>query len=83
MARVAKFRVEIERVVKSDLGRNPFHPIHISMNMTSQSRVRVWEFEAKDEADARRLFKEAQDMDLPNVRGFTLRSVKLLDGDSR
>lgn len=71
-----KFRVSIQRVVKSGLPPNPFVPIQISMSARSRSLVRVWEFDAKDEAEVRRLFKEAQDQDAPYVRGFTMRSVE-------
>lgn len=77
---MAKFKVTIERVVESGLkGRNPFHPIHVSIDATSRVACRVWEFEAKDEAEVRKLFKEAQDQNLPNVRGFTLRSIERVD----
>ena len=38
--------------------------------------VREWKFEATDEKDVRRLFKEAQDAGISNVCGYTLQSVE-------
>lgn len=69
---MAKFKVEIESLVRR---RNPFRPIHLSLDDKSTYLIRSWEIEAKNEAEARRLFKEAQDKKLPNVIGFTLRSI--------
>jgi hypothetical protein len=78
---VPKFKVEIERIVESGLPPNPFRALTIDLSRTSRSLVRSWEFEAKDEAEVRRLFKEAQEQKLPNVVGFRLRSITLSERD--
>lgn len=43
---------------------------------TVQMHVREWEFEARDEAEVRRLLQEAYDADVPGVRGYSLRQIK-------
>lgn len=70
------FRVELDRVdrLAGERDHNPFlrdiwslPPVH--------KTVRSWEFEAKNEAEVRKLLKEAYEQNLPNVRGFNLRSI--------
>lgn len=73
---MARFRVELERVVESGLPKNPFAARHIGFDRTSRVLVRTWEFDAKSAAAVRWLLKRAQEQDLPNVRGFRLRSIK-------
>jgi hypothetical protein len=68
------FRVKIEKPVQSSRMRNPFRPI--SMNSKINTYVRVWEFEAKDEAEVRMYFEEAKKADLPNVKGYELKSIE-------
>jgi hypothetical protein len=72
---VPKFRVELERPAPREFFRNPFRAPMPSVGATIPMRVRSWEFEAKDEAEVRRLLQEAQDQDIDNVRGFRLRSI--------
>lgn len=79
---MAKFRVELQRCVRSGLGeRNPFHVqlSNISLDTKSTYSVRMWEFEAKNEAEVRRLYEEAVEQNLPNVRGYTIRSIQRVE----
>lgn len=45
-----------------------------------QYNVREWEFEAKDEDEVRQLFKDAQDAEIANVKGYTLQSIEQVAG---
>ena len=69
-----KFKVELERPAPSEgQTRNPFVG-GICGNITMS--IRSWEFEAKDEAEVRRLLDEAIAQNIPNVRGYRLRSIQ-------
>lgn len=70
------FRVELDRVIHTpgERDHNPF--LRDIWNLPPVHRtVRSWEFEAKDEAEVRKLLKEAIAQNLPNVRGFNLRCI--------
>lgn len=56
--------------------RNPFIPLSILAN-TNSPNLRIWEFEAKDEEEVRRLYNEAKASGLPLVQGFQLHEIKL------
>jgi hypothetical protein len=40
---------------------------------------RIWEFQAKNEAEVRRLYQEAKDAKLPEIHGFDLLSIEAID----
>lgn len=42
----------------------------------TQSTIRMWEFEAKDEVEVRKFYNEAKERNLPHVRGFELCSIE-------
>lgn len=71
------FRVELDRRIFSagERPRNPFLGGIPAPGMRHDMSVRVWEFEAIDEDDVRRYLQEAYDQDLPEVRGYRLRSI--------
>lgn len=80
---MAKFLVELQRCVRSGLGnRNPFavQLSNISLDLKSTYSVRSWEIEAKNEAEVRRLYQEAVEQKIDNVRGYVIRSIKRIDG---
>lgn len=80
---MAKFRVSLHRCVESGLpGRNPFRVqlSNISLDVKSRYSVRTWEVYAKSEAEVRRLYEEAVEQKLPNVRGYSIRSIERIDG---
>lgn len=81
---VPKFRVELQRRNRSydpNPYRNPF-----LMNINHLPRINVtvreWEFEAADEAHVLRLFNEAVEQGLENVRGFEVRSITPVSSES-
>lgn len=77
------FKVTLERrIAKRDEPTNPFTPIHISMNARSEYSLRSWEFEAKDEREARKLLDEAYEQKIPNVMGYRLRSIERVEPES-
>jgi hypothetical protein len=57
---------------------NPFEPVDLlNANLRAHYIERVWErMEAKDEAEIRAYFAEAQKNHLPNVEGFELASIE-------
>jgi len=57
---------------------NPFLIRDLFSSGISRS-IKEFRFEAKDENEVKRLFQEAIDNDLPNVRGYTLRSIEEVD----
>jgi hypothetical protein len=72
-----KFKVELQRRNRSydpSPYRNPFL-MNINHLQGGTATVRMWEFEADDEAHVRRLLAEAIEQGLENVRGFELRSI--------
>jgi hypothetical protein len=80
---VPKFRVELKEdhaIGRHGEPRNPF--AFRDPFATARRRYRVWEFEAKDEAEVRRLYNEAKAADHENVRGFDLHSITLADAPS-
>lgn len=56
---------------------NPFR-IRDIFGVRAMRNYRIWEFEAADEAEVRRLYDEAKREDLPNVRGYSLASIEKL-----
>jgi hypothetical protein len=77
---VPKFRVELKEdhaIGRHGQPRNPF--AFRDPFAAARRRYRVWEFEAKDEADVRRLYNEAKAANVENVRGFDLHSITQLD----
>ena len=77
-----KFRVELQRCVESGVpGRNPFRVQLSNMSLDSKSTysVRSWEIDAKSEKEVRKFYKEAVEQNLPNVRGYTIRSIVAID----
>jgi hypothetical protein len=80
---VPKYRVELREdhvIGKHDQPINPFH-IRDLLNHRARRRARIWEFEAKDEDEVRRYYREAKAADLEGVRGFDLYSVALAATD--
>lgn len=74
------FRVTLDRVAANqDLPRNPFF-CRIEHMPPVRRLCRTWEFEAKDEADVRRLLDEARAAGVDNVRGFSLRQIARVGG---
>jgi hypothetical protein len=71
-----KFRVKIEKPINGR-GHNPFKPVNI--NQRIKASIRVFEFEAKDEDEVKKYFYEAKAADLPNVRGYKLRSIERIE----
>ncbi len=56
--------------------RNPFLVKDIFGQPPTKILCRTWEFDAKDETEVRRLFKEAQDGGEPQVQGFSIRTIE-------
>lgn len=81
---MAKFRVELHRRMRDDYSGmpdpNPFLRAMPSDGANVNMAVRSWEFEASDEAEVRRLLREAYAADVPGVQGFTLRSIERIPG---
>lgn len=67
------FNVEIHRPTPSDC--NPFLEA-LSLDSKVTMLVRTFVVEAESEDEVRQLFKEAQDNDLHEVRGFTIRTIE-------
>jgi len=84
---VAKFRVSLHRRMREDYSGmpepNPFLRGMPGDGARVNMAVRMWEFEASDEAEVRKLLQEAYDTDIPGVRGFTLRSIEQLPDSER
>ena len=74
------FKVELDRRIfaPGEIPRNPFLAGMPQLGATHEVSVRAWEFEAKDEKEVRRLLDQAYKQDLPNVRGYKLRSITRL-----
>lgn len=77
---MAKFRVELHRRIHRPGERavNPFLAPMPAPGQRSMMNVRSWEFEAKDEAEVRRLLEIAYERKYANVVGYTLRSIERL-----
>lgn len=58
---------------------NPFNPTRIDLLRTRKVRIREWRIEAASEKQIRDFYEEAKAEDLPNVQGFFLRSIDLID----
>lgn len=74
-----RFKVALHRRIRENYSGpdpNPFLAPLPAPGRTHAMSVREWEFEARDEAEARRLLKEAQDAGVSNVRGYSLRSIE-------
>lgn len=79
------FRVELQRRLfrPGESPTNPFLGGIPRPGTTHEVSIRRWEFEAKSEREVRKFIKEAFDHDLPNVRGYTLRSIEQLTENGR
>jgi hypothetical protein len=80
-----RFKVTIERSrgiynVADHFGRKPINPFSIhdiwNPDLRDHKELRTFEFEAKDEAEVRWYFAEAQKADTEELRGFTLRLIE-------
>lgn len=71
-----KFKVEVERSLGLLDGANPFEIRDIFRDRLVTMSIRVFEFEAKDETEVRRLFEEAKAADIAEVRGYSLRLIE-------
>jgi hypothetical protein len=74
-----KFEVKLER--KEPICGNPFRAGLVWE--TRKVEVRTFQMDCESEEEVRRFFKEAKEQDLPNVRGFELRSITLLSAKRR
>lgn len=72
------FRVEIHRpsAIPGQHQRNPFLRRLDNVNDRTTMLVRSWEMEAVSKDQIRKYFKEAQALKIPNVVGYTLRSIE-------
>jgi len=70
------FRVTLQKWGPAPTGRNPF--LANIGALRSTVRERVWELKAKDEADVRRLYREACDLGIRQVIGFELARIERL-----
>lgn len=78
---MARFKVAIHRRIRDNYNApepNPFLAPIPAPGLTHSMSVREWEFEAADEDEVRRLFKEAQESGVGNVQGYSLRSIERL-----
>jgi hypothetical protein len=64
-----------DQPIAGDRQRNPFLVRDI-FSLTVRRPARVWEFDAKDEAEVRRYYDEAKAEDLDQVRGFSLTNIE-------
>lgn len=73
------FRVSLHRRIlgPNHRGRNPFLAQLPADGVTVKMSVRSWTFEAKDEAEVKRLLQEAY---TAHIAGYTLRSIERLPG---
>jgi hypothetical protein len=69
-----KFKVELELIIP--ITGNPFRVGLIWE--TREVNLRTFEIECESEEDVRRFYEEAKEQDLPNVRGYKLRSITSL-----
>lgn len=74
---MALYRVQLLRHIPLvDMPRNPFSAhLDVLKPIPCRTMAREWEVEAKSMKEVRRLLKEAQEQDLPNVRGFHLGEI--------
>jgi hypothetical protein len=75
-----QFKVELDRRIfaPGERPRNPFLAGMPRLDATHEVSVRTWEIEARSESHVRRLLADAYKRDLPNVRGYKLRSIQRL-----
>jgi hypothetical protein len=73
------FKVTASRTFFRDPPRNPFL-VDIANFGPATTTCRVWEIEAKDEAEVQRYWEDAQKQYLDNVVGFTLGNIEPLPG---
>ncbi len=66
------FHVTISRLKNPP--RNPF--VAGSILRREETLVREWEMDCESEDEVRQFFRDAKEQDLPNVRGFQLRSIE-------
>jgi hypothetical protein len=69
------FKVTLVRWHRPERELNPFL-IHNVFSIKRPCTERVWEFEAADEAEVRRLFDEARAAGYDNVLGFDLARIE-------
>lgn len=72
---VRRFRCTASRFRLDDPPRNPFL-MRIEDFGPGKTTILTFEFDAADESECRRLFKEAQEQGISNVVGFTLDKVE-------
>lgn len=74
------FKVELHRPVRKNYHGmpepNPFLATLPAPGRKSNWIVRQWTFEAKDEAEVKKLLGEAYGAGIEGVRGFSLRSIE-------
>jgi hypothetical protein len=78
-----RFKVTLHRRLRDSYSGmpepNPFlTPLPEPGTKTHRMLLREWTFSAKDEAECRRLLAWAQEHNIENVRGCTLRSIERL-----
>lgn len=73
-----RFTVTLQRRLRDNCNRpapNPFLAPLPHPDKKCTMSIRTWNFEAKDEAECRRLLDEAYAAGIPGVQGYTLRSI--------
>lgn len=73
-----RFTVTLQRRLRDNYNRpepNPFLAPLPHPDKKCEMSIRTWSFEAKDEAECRRLLDEAYAAGIPGVQGYTLRSI--------
>lgn len=74
-ALVRHWRVTTARPEPNPDIRNPFL-VRDVFQSAGQTRFRTYEFEAKDEAECRQLFAQAQEAGIEEVRGFHITKIE-------
>lgn len=80
------FKVELHRPARKSYNGmpepNPFLASLPAPGRKSNWIVRAWTFEAKDEAEVKKLLGEAYGAGIEGVRGFSLRSIEIVTSDA-
>lgn len=71
-----RFKVELEKAAprEGQIRHNPF--VGGIVGGTITMNIRAWEMDAEDEAEIRAFYADAVKNDLPNVRGYSIRSIE-------
>jgi hypothetical protein len=81
-----QFKVTLHRRVRENYSGlpepNPFLASIPAPGRTHQMILREWTFEAKNETEVRKLLNNAYGAGIPNVQGFSLRSIERLSNDT-